>query len=140
MPMPKKRSDEKLGRPHTAQGNPQNVDKIEFEADLTVPEANPEWCYIAVQAWDTVVNHPARDFFADSDLIYGWMTCQAIHEAFVSGAAMKITAADSMMRAGLFNEADRRRAQIEITRKAPAANPTVEDNIAQFRKRREATA
>jgi hypothetical protein len=135
--MPKKRSDEKMGRPHTAQGNPQNVDKIEVEGELRIPEADPSWSPIAVFAWESVLSSPASQWYTETDLVYGWMTCQAIHESFVSGAAMKIGAADSMMRAALFNEADRRRANIEITRKPAEVNPTAENNIAEFRKRRE---
>ena len=49
---------------------------------------------------------------------------------------MKIAAAESLMRNALFNEADRRRVRIEVTRKPPAPDQTVEDNVAQFRNRR----
>lgn len=138
MVMPKKRSDEKVGRPHTAAGNPQNVDKFEIEGELRIPEPDPDWSPIAVYSWESLLTSPASVFYTETDLAYGWMTCAAIDQAYLSGAAMKIGAADSMMRRALFNEADRRLANIEITRKVPEANPTVEDNIAEFRKRRQA--
>lgn len=140
MPSPMKRSDEKMGRPHSAAGAPSNVDKIEFTADLNVPKPNPAWSYIALYSWDSYLNSPGALYYSDTDLVYGWMTCDAIDVAFKDKSAMKVAAADSMMRAGLFNEADRRKARIEYTRKPTEPNPEADANIAEYRARRAARA
>lgn len=138
MPSPMKRSDEKMGHPHSASGAASNVDKIEVTSDLNIPEPNPYWSYIANYAWQSYLSSPGAIYYSDTDLTYGWVTCEAIDAAFLSGAAMKIAAADSMMRAGLFNEADRRKARIEYTRKPVEPNPEADANIAEFRARRAA--
>lgn len=133
---PMKRSDERAGHPKTAAGPASNVDKIEFVSDLNVPDANPDWSYIAQYSWESYLNSPGALYYSDTDLVYGWMTCDAIDVAFKDKSAMKVAAADSMMRAGLFNEADRRKARIEYTRKPTEPNPEADANIAEYRARR----
>lgn len=135
MPYPSKRSDERLG--HRSQEE-LAVDKIEAEAPTEIPEPDPDWCPIAKYAWNAYVNSPLNIYFTESDLAFGWMTCHAIHEAYKSGAAMKLAAAESMMRSALFNESDRRRVKIELTQKEAPSNPTVDKNVAEFRERRRA--
>jgi hypothetical protein len=131
-----KRADERMGHPKAAAGAPSNVDKIEFVADLRIPEPNPDWSYIAQYSWESYLNSPGSLYYSDTDLVYGWMTCDAIDVAFKDKSAMKVAAADSMMRAGLFNEADRRKARIEYTRKPTEPNPEADANIAEYRARR----
>ena len=133
MPGIPKRSDERLG--HRTQDE-LVVDKIEMGGPVRIPEADPSWCPIAVYAWEAYLASPLNIYFTESDLAYGWMACHAIHEARKSGAAMKMEAAQSFMRNALFNEADRRRIKIELTRKEPEENPTVNKNVADFRSRR----
>lgn len=135
MPGIPKRSDEKMGRPH-GPASERNMDKIEFESDLVPPEPAEYWSPIAVYAWNAYLKHPASTFFTESDLVFGWVACDAVHNAVKDGSAMKIAAAESLMRNALFNEADRRRVRIEVTRKPPAPDQTVEDNVTEFRNRR----
>lgn len=133
MPYPSKRSDERLG--HRSQAE-MATEKIEIDAPTKIPEPDPDWCHIARYAWDAYVNSPLNVYFTESDLAFGWMTCHAIHEAYKTGAAMKLVAAESMMRNALFNESDRRRVKIELSHKEPETNPTVDKNVAEFRARR----
>lgn len=133
MPYPAKRSDERMG--HRSKEE-LTVDKIEVGGPVRVPEPDPDWCPIALYSWEAYVSSPLNIYFTESDLAFGWMACHAIHEAYKTGAAMKIAAAESFMRSALFNESDRRRASIEITRQEPETNPTVDKNVADFRDRR----
>jgi hypothetical protein len=140
MPSAPKRSDEKMGRPHSAAGNPNNVDRIEFEHDLTIPEPGEDWSPIALYAWEAYKSSPGALYYSDTDIAFGWITCEAINVAVRDGSAMKMAAADSMMRAALFNEADRRKARIEYTRKPVEAHPDVDKNVSDFMARRGRTA
>ena len=130
-----KREEDRLGHAHEAAGaNP--VTKVGFEATLVPPAPNPEWVDIALSAYQAFLDSPLNAYYAQTDLVYGWMTAQAIHQAVKSPTSTKTLAAESMMRSALFNEADRRRIRIELTRKEPDIDPVVEDNVAQFRQRR----
>lgn len=140
MPLPIKRADERMGRPRSAADAASNTDKIEFSADLTYPDPNPEWSSIALYAWNAYKNSPGSLYYSETDIAFGWITCEAIHVAVRDGSAMKVAAADSMMRAALFNEADRRKARIEYTRKPTEPNPEADANIAEYRARRAARA
>lgn len=135
MPNIPKRSDERMG--HRTKEE-LTVDKIEVGGLVRVPDPDPEWCPIALYAWEAYTSSPLNVYFTESDLAFGWMACHAVHEAYKTGAAMKIQAAESFMRNALFNEADRRRASIEITRQEPESNPAVDKNVADFRARRQA--
>jgi hypothetical protein len=135
-----KRADERMGHPSSAAGSPSNVDKIEFVADLTIPEPGPDWAPITLYAWQAYLNSPGSIYYSETDITYGWITCEAINVAVRDGSAMKMAAADSMMRAALFNEADRRKARIEYTRKPVEPNPEADANIAEYRARRAARA
>ena len=139
MPVMPKRQDEKMGHRTKAElGGPNGADKIEYQADLVPPPAADYWVPIARYAWDAYLKHPASGFFTESDLAFGWVTCDAVHHAVKDGSAMKISAAESLMKAALFNEADRRRVHIEVTRKPPAPDKAVEDNVSEFRRRKAA--
>lgn len=133
MPLPKKREDEKLGRPN---GPAQHVDKVTFEAELTPPPAGEHWAPIAHYAWEAYLSSPVLQFCTETDLAFAWAACDALHRAVTKGSAMMVSAAESMMKAAMFTEQARRTARIEITRKAPEPDQAVEDNIAQFRQRR----
>jgi hypothetical protein len=141
MPMPKKRSEDKLGHPATAQSAQLPIEKIEFEQALEPPDPDPGWKPIALYAYRAFLNSPLSQFYTETDLAYGWMTAEAIDTAIKSGmSAMRVVAADSMMRAALFTETDRRKVRIELTRKEPETNPTVDANVADFEARRAARA
>lgn len=135
MPGIPKRSDEKLGHRTNAE---LTVDKIEVGGPVRIPEPDEDWHPIALYAWEAFKSSPLNIYYTETDLAYGWMTCDAIDAAYLSKSAMKIAAAESMMRNGLFNEADRRRVKIEITRAEPETNPVVDKNVADFRARRQA--
>lgn len=136
MPSPAKRSDERMG--HRTKDE-LTVDKVEIGGPVRIPEPDPEWCPIALFAWEAYKASPLNIYYTETDLAYGWMACHAVHEAYKTGAAMKIQAAESFMRNGLFNEADRRRIKIEVMRKEPETNPDVDKNVADFRARRRAS-
>lgn len=133
MPGTPKRSDERLG--HRTKEE-MTVDKIEVGGPVRVPEQDPDWHPIAVYAWEAFLASPLNIYFTETDLAFGWMACDAIDAAYLSKSAMKIQAAESMMRNALFNEADRRRVKIEITREEPKQDPTVVKNVSDFRDRR----
>lgn len=135
MPGFPKRSDERMG--HRTKEE-MTVDKIEVGGPVRVPEPDPDWHPIALYAWEAFVGSPLNIYYTETDLAFGWMACDAIDSAYLSKSAMKIQAAESMMRNALFNESDRRRVKIELTRKEPEENPTVEKNVADFRARRRA--
>jgi|SRR5882757_1730098 len=135
---PIKRADERMGKPRSAADAPSNIDKLEFSAELTYPEPDFEWHPIALYAWEAYKKSPGSIYYSETDIAFGWLTCEAIHVAARDGSAMKMSAADSMMRAALFNEADRRKARIEYTRKPVEPNPEADANIEEFRKRRAA--
>lgn len=131
-----KREEDRLGHAHAAAGvNP--VTKVGFEATLVPPEPNPAWVPIAQSAYQAFLDSPLSAYYAQTDLVYGWMSAEAIHQAVVKPSPTKTLAAESMMRSALFNEADRRRIRIELTRKEPEVDPVVKDNVAQFRQRRQ---
>lgn len=137
MPMPRKREDEKMGRPNGAK---EQVDKVEVEGEISkVPEPNPLWHPVALYAWEGWLKSPVRQFATETDVAFAWAACEALNIALDSGAAMKIQAAESMMRNALFTEQARRNARIEITRRAPEPDKQVEDNVSEFRKRRSAS-
>lgn len=131
-----KRSEDRMG--HRTKDE-LTVDKIEVGGPVRVPEPDEDWHPIALFAWEAFKSSPLNIYYTETDLAYGWMTCDAIDAAYLSKSAMKITAAESMMRNGLFNEADRRKVKIEITRSAPETNPVVDQNVADFRARRRAS-
>ena len=131
-----KRTEERLGHRTAAE---LTVDKVEIGGPVRIPEPDPSWCPIALYAWDAYKSSPLNIYYTETDIAYGWMTCHAIHEAYDSGSAMKLQAMESLMRNGLFNEADRRRVKIEVTRAEPETNPAVDKNVADFRARRRAT-
>lgn len=131
-----KRSEDRMG--HRTRDE-LTVDKIEVGGPVRVPEPDEDWHPIALFAWEAFKSSPLNIYYTETDLAYGWMTCDAIDAAYLSKSAMKITAAESMMRNGLFNEADRRKVKIEITRSAPETNPVVDQNVADFRARRRAS-
>ncbi len=135
MPGFPKRSDERMG--HRTKDE-QTVDKIEIGGPVRIPEPDPNWCPIALYAWEAFKTSPLNIYYTETDLAFGWMACHSIHEAYESGAAMKLQAAESFMRNGLFNESDRRRVKIELTQKEPESNPVVDKNVADFRARRRA--
>lgn len=110
---------------------------MEFSATVRVPEADEDWSDIAKYSWEAFVQSPLNQYYAETDLAFGWMACDAIDRAYKAGSAMLIQSAESMMRSALFNEADRRRVRIEITRKEPDKNPAVESNVTAFRERRQ---
>jgi hypothetical protein len=133
---PPKRSDEKLGHAHKGQADQRPIDKVEQTKDLRIPDPNPDWCVIALYAWQAYLDSPLKQFYTETDIAYGWMTANAIHIAATKGSAMQIAAAESMMRSALFNEADRRRVRVEVTRKEPEANPTAQKNKDELNERR----
>jgi hypothetical protein len=135
--MPRKREDEKQGRPHGAKGS---VEKILIDGDLVIPDPAPHWAPIALYAWNAFLKSPVMDFCTETDLAFAWTTCNTLHSA-VTGkpSAMMTQAVESMMKSALFTEQARRNARIEITRKAPEPDAVVEDNVAQFRNRRNAS-
>lgn len=133
-PFPK-REDERFGHTHEAAGV-KPINKIVHETKLRPPRANPEWLPIAKAAYKAFVDSPLNEFYAQTDLIYGWMAAQAIHEAVLHPTATRTLAAESMMRSAMFNEGDRRRVRIEITRKEPETNPVTESNVSDFMSRR----
>lgn len=136
MPMPRKREDEKQGRPNGAK---EPVDKVEIEGEITeVPEPSEFWHPVARYAYEGWLKSPVRQFATETDVAFAWAACEALDGAIQTGAAMKIQAAESMMRNALFTEQARRNARIEITRKAPEPDAQVENNVAEFRKRRNA--
>lgn len=136
MPGMPKRSDERMGHRTAAE---QTVDKVELGGPVRIPEPDPSWSPIALFAWEAYKSSPVNIYYTETDIAYGWMTCHAIHEAYESGSAMKLQAMESLMRNGLFNEADRRRVKIEVTQKEPVTNPTVDKNVSEFRARRRAS-
>lgn len=133
MPMPKKREDEKLGRPHSA-ADP--ADKVEFDGEINPPEPNEFWHPVALFAWEEWLKSPVTQFATGTDYAFAWAACEALDSAIQTGAAMKIQAAESMMRNALFTEQARRAARIEVTRKTPEPDAKVEDNVSEFRARR----
>jgi len=136
MPNPAKRTDERLGHRSKEQ---MTVDKIEVGGPVRVPEPDQDWHPIALYAWEAFVSSPLSMYYTETDLAFGWMTCDAIDAAYLSKAAMKITAAESMMRNALFTEQSRRQVKIEITRTEPEQDPTVAKNVSDFRSRRRNT-
>lgn len=135
-PIPK-RADDRIGHPHEA-GSAKQIDKIEYTSDLKVPEANPDWTYIAKFSYQAFIDSPLKVYYTETDLVFGWMAAQAIHEAVSKPSPTKTLAAESFMRNGMFNEADRRRIRIELTRKEPEPNPVADKNVADFTARRQA--
>lgn len=136
MPAIPKRSDEKMG--HRTKAELGTIDRIEVGGPVRVPEPGEHWCDIARYAWEAYVSSPLNIYFTETDLTFGWVTCEAIHNAVRDGSAMKVAAAESMMRNALFNEAERRRVRIEIARAEPEPDAVAEKNVADFRARRRA--
>lgn len=136
MPGMPKRSDERMG--HRTQAE-QTVDKVELGGPVRIPDADPDWSPIAVFAWEAYIASPVNIYYTETDIAYGWMTCDAINTAYKDKSAMKVAAMESLMRNGLFNEADRRRVKIEVTQKEPVSNPVVDKNVSEFRARRRAS-
>lgn len=134
MPPVPKRSDERHG--HRTKAETGTIDKIQIGGPVRIPDPDPDWQPIANYAWEAFVSSPLSVYYTETDIAFGWMTCDAIDAAYLSKAAMKIAAAESMMRNALFNEAERRRVNIEITREEPAKDPTVTKNVSDFRARR----
>jgi hypothetical protein len=133
-----KRSDEKLGHAREAQSAQSPIDKIEHSNELRTPDPDTKWSEIAKYAYRAFVESPLNRFYTETDLAFGWMAADAIHQAYTAGSAMKIAAAESMMRAALFTESDRRRVRVEVTRKEPEANPTANKNKDDLAARRNA--
>jgi len=141
MVYPTKRSEERMGHKKVANDLLPDIDKIEFSGELRVPNPDPDWCEIAKYLWDGVLQSPLRKYWTETDYGFAWVACDAVHHAVKSGKAMSIAAAESMMRNALFNESDRRRARIELTRKGSnteSGDPQVRQNVAEFRSRRNA--
>ena len=136
MPSTPKRTDERLGHPREAKDAALPVDSIDQNRTLRYPDPDPDWSEIAQFAWRAFVDSPLNQFYTETDIAFGWMTANAIHRAVEDGSAMKIQAAESMMKSALFNEADRRRVRIEVTRKEPEQNPTAQKNKDELAKRR----
>jgi hypothetical protein len=133
MPAIPKRTEDRMG--HRTQAE-QTVDKVVVGGPVRIPEPDEDWHPIALFAWEAFKASPLNIYYTETDMAFGWMTCDAIDAAYLSKSAMKIQAAESMMRNGLFNEADRRRIRIEVTRQEPETNPTVDKNVTDFRARR----
>lgn len=131
-----KREDERLGHTRAAADTQIPIDKLESESDLRMIDPNPKWCEIAKYAYQAYLDSPLNQFYTETDIAFGWMTANAIHEAVSRGSAMAVTAAESMMKAALFNEADRRRVRMEVTRKQPEADPTAQNNKNELDERR----
>lgn len=137
MPARRKRSDERVGHAHEAKDAAPDVDQIQFERQLVPPEPNPAWQPIAMYAWISFLESPLNEYYTETDLTYGWMTCEAIDTAIKSGmSAMRVQAADSMMKSALFNEDARRRVRIELVRKEPEPNQDAQKNRDDLEARR----
>jgi hypothetical protein len=131
-----KRSDEKLGHDRVAKNAQLPIDKLEYNQELRLPEPSTAWCEIAKYAYRAFVESPLNQFYTETDIAFGWMAADAIHKAYTDGSAMKIAAAESMMKTALFTESDRRRVRVEVTRKEPEVNSQAADNVTEFRARR----
>lgn len=136
MPVIPKRSDERHG--HRTKAELSGIDKIQVGGPVRVPEPDEDWHMIALYAWNAFISSPLSVYYTETDLAFGWMACDAIDAAYLSKSAMKIAAAESMMRNALFNEAERRKVKIEITREEPVKDPKVTQNVEDFRARRAA--
>lgn len=131
-----KRKDEVLGHARVAKEAELPVDKIESSAELRIMEPDPDWSEIAKYAYRAFLDSPLNQFYTETDIAFGWMTANAIHIADKKKSAMLISAAESMMRASLFSESDRRRVRIEVTRKEPEQNPTAAKHKNELEERR----
>lgn len=142
MVYPTKRSEERMGHAKVAGSEQPEIDKIQFEEAIRVPDPGPNWSPIALYLWEGVLKSPMKKYWTATDYGFAWVACEAVDVAVKGGKAMHLTAAESLMRNALFNEADRRKARIELTRKMPGeetGNPVVKNNVAQFRSRRAAS-
>lgn len=133
-----KRSDERQGHAHEAKSVQIPVDKVTAGENSSVPEANPDWSPIAAFAWQAHLDSPLQRFYIETDHVFVWVACEAIDKAVKGKSATQMMAAESMMRAAMFNESDRRRVRIEVSRKEPEKNPVVDKNVADFTARRQA--
>lgn len=134
MGIAQKRSDERMG--HRTQQELVTDSIPASEKPLRWPEPDEDWHPIALYAWQAFKDSPMNVYYTETDIAFGWMACDAVDAAYLSKAAMKISAAESLMKAALFNEQARRQVKIEIARKEPETNPTVDKNVADFRARR----
>ncbi len=142
MVYPTKRSEDRMGHAKTSKDNLPDIDKVEFEATIRLPAQNPEWSPIAKYAWKGVKNSPLRKYWTETDYAFAWAACDALDVAVKRKNATLIAAAESMMRSAMFNESDRRRARIELTRKSNTEgnkSPAVAKNVADFNARRRAS-
>lgn len=131
-----KRKDEALGHDRVAKEAQLPIDQIESPAELRPLDPNPEWCEVAEYAYRAFLDSPLNQFYTETDIAFGWMTANAIHVAHKDGSAMKISAAESMMRAALFSESDRRRVRIEVTRQKPVENTAAVQHKNELEERR----
>lgn len=131
-----KRKDETLGHARAAKEAQLPIDQIEAPAEIRSMEPDPNWSPIAVYAYRAFLDSPLKQFYTETDIAFGWMTANAIHIAHSKKSAMLISAAESMMRAALFSESDRRRVRIEVTRKEPEQNPTAAKHKNELEERR----
>lgn len=132
-----KREEDRLGHTRAAAAAMVPVEKIEFEKELKVLPPNPAWEDIATFAYEAFLDSPLNQYYAQTDIAFGWMAAQAIHEAIVRPSSTKTMAAESMMKTAMFSESDRRRVRIEITRKEPDKNPVADKNVTDFQARRQ---
>lgn len=131
MPSPKKRSDEKVGRPHTAKDAVPTTDVLDPKR-VTIPEPNEAWCSAAVQLWDAMLESPQAVYFTSADWATAYFAMDALSDCVAHGySAMKLSAVDGMLRRLLLTETDRRQARIEIKR-AQADTSAAKAKVAQM--------
>jgi hypothetical protein len=131
-----KREGEALGHARVAKEAQLPVDKVEFATEIRSIEPDPNWCEIAKYAYRAFLESPLKQFHTETDVAFGWMTADAINTAYRDKSAMKIASAESMMRAALFSESDRRRVRIEVTHKEPESNPVAQQHKNELEERR----
>lgn len=138
MVYPTKRSEDRMGHKKVASSELPAIDKIVIEdEDMIVPEPDKRWSSIALYCWHAYLRSPVKKYFTETDYAFGWMACDAVDQAYKTGTATRINAAEQFMRSALFNESDRRRARVEITRKAEPKQETQADkNVSDFNARR----
>jgi hypothetical protein len=134
---PRKRTEERQGHAHGPKAQEQ-TDKVIDESELVLPDPNPTWVPIALYAWESYLTSPIKAFLTATDYAFAWAACDALDTAVKRGTATSWQAAETLMRSALFNEAERRKARIEVTRKAPAQNPRITKNQDDLQARRAA--
>lgn len=145
-PIPNRSND--LSRRRKSKGvdvanNGAPITKIETSREVTIPEANPEWCEPALLVWKSGLESDASRYFLSTDYAYLFVLCDQLHYSYAQGnrrSADLLRVIFAGLGDLLFSEGSRRRLRVEVERaaQAPAWESSANALIAQFAPRRDA--